>query len=343
MSIKKDIVGTLLFRELIAIRTDTLWRMLFYLEQGQLPGVNEEGATGKLDNKGAIFIPGGLIYQDVDDRQVTYEILERLDETIFREKIRESMQFDNATLLFPDGMANSVNLDSGFFARAARRIYTYKTAAFKRKQRIGPKLPIDIDSKDIVRSHCPTYLDPPYGSRTRISTCVAIGLIDPHMYFAYCKTAFCLSRTQLADWSSRLNTAQEHAALPSGTILYPPYVIVCHDTRYKDDSLTGLIRILGTGRFGEFGTVTFEILNNKLLGEMRRKKIEHGPEHIFATHNGNEVLGVLRTYSPTNPGKRSQIYQLDLIAPQKDLELDLERIAKQARERYGLEAQAATK
>ena len=340
MSIKKELVGTLLFRELIAIRTDTLWRMLFRLEQGQLPGVHEEGATGKLDNKGAIFIPGGLIYQDVDDRQVSYETTDPLDETIFRAKLHESMQFDNATLLFPDGMANSVNLNSGFFARAARRIYTYKTAAFKRKRKIGPKLPIDIDSNDIVRSHCPTYLDPPYGSRTRISTCVGIGLTDPHMYFAYCKTEFCLSRTQLATWASRLNTAQEPAALPNGKILYPPYVIVCHDTRYKEESLTGLIRILGTGRFGEFSTVTFEILNNKLLGEMRRKKMEPGAEHIFATHNGNDILGVLRTYSPTNPGKRSQIYQLDLIAPQKDLDLDLERIAERAQERYGLEAVA---
>ena len=93
-------------------------------------------------------------------------------------------------------------------------------------------------------------------------------------------------------------------------------------------------RILGIGRFGEFSTVTFEILDNKLLGEMRRKKVAPGEEHIFATHDGNDILGVLRTYSPTNPGKRSQKYQLDLIAPKRDLELDLDRIADHARERY---------
>jgi hypothetical protein len=46
---------------------------------------------------------------------------------------------------------------------------------------------------------------------------------------------------------------------------------------------------------------------------------------------------VLRTYAPTNPGKRSAKYQLDLIAPQKDLGLDLDRIAGQARERYQIE------
>ena len=63
---KKEILGSVLLKELIAIRTDTLWRMLSLLQQDQLPEVNEEGATGKLDNKGAIFIPGGLVYQDVD-------------------------------------------------------------------------------------------------------------------------------------------------------------------------------------------------------------------------------------------------------------------------------------
>jgi hypothetical protein len=33
-------------------------------KDGLFPEPYEEGATGKLDNKGAIFIPGGLIYKD---------------------------------------------------------------------------------------------------------------------------------------------------------------------------------------------------------------------------------------------------------------------------------------
>ena len=147
---KKEILGNVLLKELIAIRTDTLWRMLSLLQQDQLPGINEEGATGKLDNKGAIIIPGGLIYQDVDEKQISYDPLESLNELVFREKIRASMQYDNATLLFPDGLANSVNLASGFFTRAARRIYTFKTAAFNRKIKIGRKIPIDIDLERIA-------------------------------------------------------------------------------------------------------------------------------------------------------------------------------------------------
>ena len=338
MPSKKEILGSVLLKELIAIRTDTLWRMLSCLRQGQLPGISEEGATGKLDNKGAIFIPGGLIYQDVDEKQISYEPMGSLDEAVFREKIRKSLQYDNATLLFPDGLVNSVNLDSGFFARAARRIYTFKAAAFKRKSKIGRRIPIDIDSNDIVRSHCPTYIDPPYGSRTRISTCVSIALADPYMYFAYCKMEFNLSRRRLKTFAARLDTAQNCTELADGTVLYPPYVVVCHDTRYKENSLTGLIRILGIGKFGEFSTFSFEMLNNQLIGEMKRKKIDYGREHIFAEHDGVSVLGVLRIYGPTNPGKRSLKYGLDLVSPEKDIDIDLGRIENRARERYRIEA-----
>ena len=334
---KKEILGSVLLKELIAIRTDTLWRMLSFRQQDQLPEVNEEGATGKLDNKGAIFIPGGLVYQDVDEKQISYDPLGSLNELVFREKIRASMQYDNATLLFPDGLANSVNLDSGFFTRAARRIYTFKTAAFKRKQKIGRKIPIDIDSNDIIRSHCPAYMDMPYGSRTRISTCVSIGLTDPRMYFAYCKTEFNLSRRRLKTFAAGLDTAQERGETADGMVLYPPYVVVCHDTRYNQNSLTGLIRILGIGKFGEFSTFTFEILNNQLSGEMKRKKIDYSREHVFAEHAGTIVLGLLRTYGPTNPGKRSLKNRLDLVSAEKDVDIDLERIADRARQRYQIE------
>ena len=338
MPSKKAILGSVLLKELIAIRTDTLWRMLSYLQQGQLPQVNEEGATGKLDNKGAIFIPGGLIYQDVDENQISYESWGAIDEAGFRKKIRTSMHYDNATLMYPDGVAVSINLDTGFFTRASRRIYTYKTAAFKRKRKIGSKNPMDIDSNDIIHSYCPTYMDMPYGSRTRISTFASIGLTDPHMYFAYCKSEFSPSRKRLKTFAERLDTAQEQATLADGTVLYPPYVVVCHDTRYKENSLTGLIRILGLGKFGEFGTLTFEMLSRQLIGEMKRKKVSYGRQHIFAEYGGVSALGVLRTYSQTSPGSRSSKYRLDLISPEKDVNIDLNRIAARARERYQIKA-----
>jgi len=191
---------------------------------------------------------------------------------------------------------------------------------------------------NIIRSHCPVYIDPPYGSRTRISTCVSIGLIDPHMYFAYCKTEFNLSRQRLQNFAARLDAAQERSESADGTVLYPPYVVVCHDTRYSPNSLTGLIRILGIGRFGEFSTFTFEMLNHQLKAEMKRKKIDYSAEHLFADHTGTKVLGLLRTYGPANPGKRSLKYRLDLVSTEKDVGIDHQQIAQRARERYQIEA-----
>ena len=102
-----------------------------------------------------------------------------------------------------------------------------------------------------------------------------------------------------------------------------------------------MIRILGIGKFGEFSTLSFEKLNNQLIGEMKRKKISYGKEHIFAQHGGVSALGVLRTYRPTSPGKRSSKYRLDLISPEKDVNIDLDRIAERARERYQIKSDQA--
>ena len=337
MLTKKDLIGNTLLKEIITIRTDTLWRMLDCLKNGRMPEINEEGASGKLDNKGAIFIPGGLVYQDVDEKKITYEVYGNIVEKDFRKRIRESMRFDNATLLFPDGIAKSVNLDGGFFARAAKCVYAYNTGAFKRIRKIGRKLPVDVDAIDIIRSHCPTYVDPPYGSRTRISTCASIGLIDPHMYFAYCKTEFNLSSRRLHNFSKDLDVAQDQAELADGTVLYPPFVVVCHDTRYKENSLTGMVRILGIGKFGEFSTFTIERMCKPLMGEMKRKKVEYGNEHVFAELGGEKAVGILRTYGPTNPGKRSLKYRFDLISPEKDVGIDLVKIRERARKRYQID------
>ncbi len=338
---KSEIIGNILIKELIAIRTDTLWRMLAMLKRGQLPEPNEEGATGKLDNKGAIFVPGGLIYQDVDDNDIDYKPQE-LDEASFRRRIRDSLKYDNATLLFPDGVVNSVNLDTGFFTRTTRIVYTAKAAVHKRLRRVT-SLDDDIDAVDVIRSHSPPYVDPPYGSRTRISTCVSIGLIDPNIYFGYCKRECNLSKERLHRFAERMNQVLNPPEPSGSEVLFPPYVVVLHDTRYKDNSLTGLIRILGIGKFGEFATITFDALDSQLTAELKRREIDHSDDHVFAEFGGVKALCILRTYEQTNPGKRSMKYRMDLIHPEKDVGLDLERIKKQARRRYRIRAERKSK
>ncbi len=339
MATKKSIIDNELIKEIITIRFDTLWRMLGQDASGFMPSKDDEGATGKFDNKGAIFIPGGLIYQDVDERFIRYDSYGSITGDAFREKVRYAMRFDNATLLYPDGLAEGINLDGGFFSKAARRVYTYKRAAHRRAMKIGNNIPIEITSDDIIKSHCPTYMKPPYGARTRISSCIAVGLMHPPMFYAYYKTELNFSTKQTQIFSHDLDLAREQAVSEDGKVLYPPYIVVCHDTRYKDNNYTGLTRVLGIGKFGEFATITFEIVAGPLVKEMKRKKVKHKPEDVFADYNGQTILGLLRIYNRTNPGRRSLMYSLYIISPKEDLGISkkaLRQLTTEARKRYNV-------
>ena len=247
MVTKKKIIENELMKEIVSIRVDALWKMLRQKKDGLFPELYEEGATGKLDNKGAIFIPGGLIYKDVDEMPICYDSNPVVTPESFRKKVRKAMQYDNATLLFPDGIATGINLDSGFFSKAARHIYTFREAAFRRNKRIKDHIHFTVISDDIIRSHCPKYIPQPYGACTRISSCAAVGLIDPPLFFLYCKTHFNLSIDQAEIFAEQLDKAQDPVITNDGTVLYQPYLIICHGTRYKENSLTGLTRLLGIG------------------------------------------------------------------------------------------------
>jgi hypothetical protein len=248
------------------------------------------------------------------------------------------MRFDNAILLYPDGLAPSINLDNGYFSKAARQILTYKRAAYRRKKSVSKSLANEVSSKDIIRSNCPPYMRPPFGARTRISTCISIGLVDPPMFFSYCKAQHNLSTGQSDRFARRLAQAVEPAVSGNGEVLYPPYVIICHDTRYKENSYTGLTRILGIGKFGEFATLTLEVVTRQLMEELRRRKLDFKPEDSCAEHAGSSFALLLRIYAPTNPGKRSRKHELRVVSPGKDLGLDIDQIEKEARKRYGIKS-----
>lgn len=333
---KKNILGNELIREIAAIRVDTLWKMLGHKQAGFMPEKLEEGATGKYDNKGALFIPGGLIHQDVDEKTIKYDRYGTIEPEEFRKKIRSAMRYDNATLLYEDGIATGINLDGGFFSKAARRIYTYKRAAFRRKKTFGKDIPLEISSDDLIRSHCPTYMKAPYGARTRISTCISVCSINSPMFFAYCTTELNFTKSQSRDFSVKLDKTREAVPSKSGNILYPPFIVVCHDTRYKETAFTGLTRILGIGRFGEFASFTLEEVSKRLLSELNRRNITVQPENIFAEFNGTKITGVLRVYAPTNPGKRLLKYDLHLISPSEDLNLDVDKLAQESKGRYNI-------
>jgi hypothetical protein len=336
MAAVHDILSNELIREIIAIRIDTLWKMIGLKRQDMLPDVGDEGATGKFDNKGAIFIPGGLVYRDVDEERIHYDTWTAINAKSFRNRIRTAMRFDNATLCFPDGIAAGINLDSGFFSKVARRILTYKKAAYRRKKTIGRDVANEVGSVDIIRSQCPPYMKPPYGARTRISTCIAIGLVDPPMFYAHCKAQHNLSSRQSEGFVKKINVSVKPIKADSGETLFPPFVTVCHDTRYKPNNLVGLTRILGIGKFGEFATLTIEGVTKQLLKEIKRKRQVITADVYCAEYDGAAYVLVLRVYAPTNPGKRSLAYAIRVVSPHKDLGLDIGKIGQAACRRYHL-------
>ena len=92
---------------------------------------------------------------------------------------------------------------------------------------------------------------------------------------------------------------------------------------------------LDLGRY--IRTFSFEILNKQLTKEMKRKKIGFGRKHIVVENGGIHVLGVLRSYRQTSPSKRSRNYRPNLVSPEKNMDLDRDKIAVQAHERYQIE------
>ncbi|MBE0583488.1 MAG: hypothetical protein IH612_06940, partial [Desulfofustis sp.] len=111
-------------------------------------------------------------------------------------------------------------------------------------------------------------------------------------------------------------------------------VVVCHDTRYKENNYTGLTRILGIGRFGEFASFTFESATKQLLGEMKRRNTTFTPDDVFAEIRGVPIIGIIRIYLRTNPGKRLLKYQLCIVSPKDDLGIDVHHVGNLARKHY---------
>jgi hypothetical protein len=325
-----------LMKEIISIRMDTLWRMLGLRKEGRLPKVDEEGATGEFDNKGAMFIPGGFIFEDSDRKPIEKNSVPNMDAAEFRKRVRAAMHYDNATLIYEDGIVPAVNLDNGFFAKIAGSILSFKQEATKRKPLLSNDPPDRIQSRHITKSYCPTFISPPYGARTKLSSCIAACLIRPSMYYVQCRMGLGLRGREEKEFWDGIKASRKPVMDKDDKMLAGPYVVVCHNTRYRREVLTGITKILGFGKFGEFAVFTLEEATNDLLHELDYGKSEFNTGDVFAEYEGLQVVGVLRVYPKTTPGKRLQRTTPMLVSPSKDLELDLETITEDAKIRYNV-------
>lgn len=333
---KKDLIGSELLKEIIRIRIDALGKMLELQSVGRLPRIHDEGATGKFDNKGAIFVPGGLVFEDSDRQPIRKVRYDQISRTSFRKLVRDCMQHDNATLLFQDGYLAGVNLANGYFAEKSAQILAIKRAAGRRRTRLGKRPPQKFRSDLVCASLCPGYIQAPYGSRTKLSSCISVCLIEPRLYYLECAHDYALRDVAARRAWERIRSARRPIRDGKGEILAPPFVVVCHQTRYREQILGGLTRILGIGEFGEFATLTFEIVGSEVAEELRDKKVSWGEAEVFAKCGGKPVLGIIRVYPPTNPGARARGSQVLLISPAKDLGYNAQHLVRQARRDYRL-------
>lgn len=333
--LREGIIRNELFREVAAIRLDAVWRMLALDREGKLPAKDEEGATGRYDNKGAIFVPGGLIFEDSDRNPIDHEDQGELSRKAFREQIREAMRYDNATLLYRNGIASGVSLNNGFYALVSGNILAYKKAATRRRALLEQKPERRISSDAITRSHCPSYFVPPYGSRTKLSSCLSVCLSEPRLFYVVCRTKFALrgEEEHQAVWDA-IRSARRPVVGKKSIPLAPPYIVVCHVTRYKESAMGGFTRVLGIGKFGEFASFTMERVSTELLGELGRRESGIPTDWLCAEDHGVQVAAVLRIYEGTKHGRRAQRFSTHLLHPQEDLQLEVGAIARQAGERY---------
>jgi hypothetical protein len=156
------------------------------------------------------------------------------------------------------------------------------------------------------------------------------------MFFAYNRTELNFSEKQTQIFIHDLDQAREHAVSSDGKILYAPHVVVCHDTRYKENNFTGLTRVLGIGKFGEFATISFEAISPLFLKELKRKKMKIRPEEACASYGALQIYAILRIYSETNPGRRLSKYSLYILDPKEDLCLNVRKLTSEAKKRYNI-------
>lgn len=333
---KKGLIDSILIRELISMRIDSGWSVISKNKE-TFPEIidpielDDEGATGRFDNKGAVFVPGGLVLQNSDKEpieKIRYNFKNGYGS--FKKNIKESMRHDNATLLYHDGFASRVNLDNGFINEAAKDIIE---PIFMSKKPTK-KTPRRINSKDISKSYCPIYVEFPDGARTTVSSCVSLGLLYP---VAFHKELMKMRPGIRKEEEAKIWENIRHARKPikyNEEILAHPHVVVCHSTRYKPEILTGITRILGYGKFGEFSTITLEEVRADMYEELGITKKEFQKENVAINYNKSQYAFLLREYPKTTPGKRSPRTHTSFISPEKDLKLNLEEITKESRERY---------
>jgi len=103
-------------------------------------------------------------------------------------------------------------------------------------------------------------MKPPYGARTRISTCVAIGLVDPPMFYAHCKDQHNLSTRQSEGFVKKLNRSIKPVKADDGAAIKASETILRNLRVLATDQSTETMHTAdGKTMVRAFRTVTLEV------------------------------------------------------------------------------------
>lgn len=330
------IIYSELMKEIIKIRIDTVWKMFALIEDGYFPEPEEEGATGDFDNKGALFIPGGLLFEDADGNQLGKKDLMHRYYDNFSETVRYAMKHDNATVFYEDFAQIGITLPNEFLSKTAIKILNMRNVLVNKKKRKFDEYIPKVDTNIISRCYSPKFIAPPYGARMKISSALAVCRSEPYAYFLECINYYSLKGAAEERFWGAMNKSLDPILNDKNGVRIPSEIIICHTSRYTQDSLVGLTRILGLDRIGRSATFTIEILTPKLEKELDRYNSKISKRHIVAEYKNKKVVGVFRFYSTRghiNYKSKSKLRYLKLIDP-VELAIDVDELKKDALNRY---------
>lgn len=319
-----QVLSSVLAKEIFKIRVDTLWKMLYLESKGVLPLPNQEGATGRFDNKGAIFIPGGFIIEDSDKRLLKDTGKRLMSVEDFKKQIYKCLKHDNATLIYPNSIEQGVNLPNGFFIEKSSKILGIEEVCSTTKI----EKPVKYFSDNITMSLTPDYMMSPFGTRTKLGSCISVCISNPRLYYLECLDSFGVRTLAQEKVWDRFTRSMRVVKSDSKEVLFNPHIVVLHDTRYFEENMVGITRFLALRNGFDYAVLSFEKVTKDLQSLLSENKDTVTDSKIVARYNGYKIAPVLRFYVKE---KLKLVYCID---PKKDLSIDISHVEVEAKEVY---------
>jgi len=319
-----QVLKSLLAKEIFKVRVDTLWKMLYLESKGVLPLPNQEGATGRFDNKGAIFIPGGFIIKDSDKRVLKDVGKKSMNTSEFKKQIYQTLNYDNATLIYPNSIERGVNLPNEFFIDKSSKILGIEEVCNSLKI----EKPVKYFSDNITMSLTPEYMMTPFGARTKVSSCISVCISNPRLYYLECMDSFGVRTLEQERVWEMFKNSMIPTKSDTGDVLYNSHIVVLHDTRYFEENMVGVTRFLALRNGFDYATLTFEKVTKDLQGLLEESGDFVDESKVVAKYNGFRVAPILRFYI------KEKLKLVYCINPKEDLDLDLSKVEEEAKEVY---------